>query len=146
MPLRQHAAHGLLGNAKGADRGEAERARDLLGTNFDNGSARALAGVANPGCPKVCSARRSVPGCHSGVTRAAHSLKMNTLPTPSRTSKAMQWLAGPDAKIDRLKRALLSNVDGHRNVIELQSFARAIGLEPDVFERLRREGLIHLSN
>ena len=41
----------------------------------------------------------------------------------------------------QLRRALLANVDGHRNVIELESFARAIGLQPDVLERLRREGL-----
>jgi hypothetical protein len=56
--------------------------------------------------------------------------------------RASQWLVTRDADIDRLERALLANVDGHRNVIELESFARAIGLEPDALERLRRRDLI----
>jgi hypothetical protein len=67
---------------------------------------------------------------------------MDILPTPIRTARASRWLATRDANIDRLERALLANVDGHRNVIELESFARAIGLAPDVLERLRVQGLI----
>jgi hypothetical protein len=47
---------------------------------------------------------------------------------------------------DPVKRALLSSIDGHRNVIELESFARAMGLEADALERLRCEGLIDLSH
>jgi hypothetical protein len=67
---------------------------------------------------------------------------MNSLPTPIRTPKAIQGLLIRNADIDRLERALLANVDGHRNVIELESFARAIGLDPGVLERLRIRGLI----
>lgn len=69
---------------------------------------------------------------------------MNQLPTPSRTPMAVQWLAH-DPSSDRVKRALLSSIDGHRNVIELESVARALGLEADALERLRGEGLIDMS-
>jgi hypothetical protein len=57
---------------------------------------------------------------------------------------AHQWLEARDANSDSVKRALLSSVDGHRNVIELERFARAMGREPDALERLRGEGLIDL--
>lgn len=70
---------------------------------------------------------------------------MNALPTPTRTPMALQWLAARDARSDRVKRVLLANIDGHRNVIELESFARAMGLEHDALERLRGEGLIDLA-
>ena len=65
-------------------------------------------------------------------------------PTPTQTPRASQWLEVHHASTDRVKRALLSNIDGHRNVIELESFARAMGLAPDALERLRGEGLIDL--
>jgi hypothetical protein len=71
---------------------------------------------------------------------------MNTLPTPMQTSIAVQWLASREATTDRVKRVLLSHVDGHRNVIELESFARAMGLEPDALEKLRHQGLIDSLN
>lgn len=71
---------------------------------------------------------------------------MNALPTPTKTPLALQWLEARDAKSERVKRALLSCIDGHRNVIELESFARAMGLKPDALERLRVEGLIQLSD
>lgn len=71
---------------------------------------------------------------------------MNTLPTPTRTDIAMQWLASRDATTHRVKSVLLSHVDGHRNVIELESFARAMGLEPDAIAQLQQEGLIDLLN
>lgn len=71
---------------------------------------------------------------------------MNTLPTPMRTRIAIQWLASRDATTNRVKSVLLSHVDGHRNVIELESFARAMGLDPDAIEQLRQEGLIDLLN
>jgi len=70
---------------------------------------------------------------------------MTDLPTPIKTSTAAKWIESSDARSDRLTRALLANIDGHRNVIELESLARAIGLEPDALERLRRRGLIQLS-
>lgn len=74
---------------------------------------------------------------------------MNALPTPTKTPMAHQWLEARDArdaKSERVKRALLSRIDGHRNVIELESFARAMGLEPDALQRLRFEGLIDLAD
>ena len=70
---------------------------------------------------------------------------MESLPTPHRTPKAHQWLATREVGSDRVKRALLGSVDGHRNVIELESFARAMGLDPDALDRLRMEGLIDLA-
>jgi hypothetical protein len=71
---------------------------------------------------------------------------MDALPTPTKTPMGLQWLEARDANGDRIKRALLSNIDGHRNVIELESFARAMGLESDALERLHGEGLIDLSH
>ncbi len=71
---------------------------------------------------------------------------MDPLPVPSKTAMAAQRLAKPCTTHDRLMEALLSNIDGHRNVIELESFARAMGLQPDALERLRRQGLIDLAN
>ena len=71
---------------------------------------------------------------------------MNTLPIPTQTPKALRWLEVRHAENDRVRCALLSNVDGHRNLIELESFARAMGLEADALERLRREGFIDLAD
>ena len=45
---------------------------------------------------------------------------------------------------DQVRRTLLASIDGHRNVIELESLARAMGLDSDALEHLRREGLIDL--
>lgn len=69
---------------------------------------------------------------------------MNTLPMPVKTPVAKEWLDVHHATPDRVWRALLSNIDGHRNVIELESFARAMGLPADALERLRSEGLIQM--
>jgi hypothetical protein len=69
---------------------------------------------------------------------------MNPLPIPIQTPKAFQWLNAHGGRNDHVRRALLAKIDGHRNVIELESFARAIGLDSDALERLRREGLIDL--
>lgn len=71
---------------------------------------------------------------------------MDRLPTPTRTPKALHWLEAQHPSVERARRALLSTVDGHRNVVELESFARAVGLEPDALDRLRREGLIDLAD
>lgn len=70
---------------------------------------------------------------------------MDALPTPTKTPMAIRWLEAREVKSDRVKRALLSSIDGRRNVIELESVARAMGLAPDALERLRREGLIDLA-
>jgi hypothetical protein len=71
---------------------------------------------------------------------------MNRLPIPIQTPKASQWLRVSDGRNDQIRRALLVNIDGHRNVIELESFARAMGLESDALELLLREGLIDLAD
>jgi hypothetical protein len=71
---------------------------------------------------------------------------MNPLPVPTKTLKALQWLNLRGAETDRVRCALLSNIDGLRNVIELGSFARAMGLGPDALERLCREGFIELAD
>jgi len=68
------------------------------------------------------------------------------IPVPVRTALAAQWLERPDPTPDRLMRTLLCGIDGHRNVIELESFARAMGLDGDALERLRRQGLIDLAH
>ena len=70
---------------------------------------------------------------------------MVPLPAPTQTTIARRWLQHPDARIDRIQRALLSTVDGHRNVVELESVARAMGLEPDALDRLRQQGFIELA-
>lgn len=66
------------------------------------------------------------------------------LPTPIKTARASEWLMSQDATKNRLQAALLSNVDGHRNVVELESFARALGLEPEAIDCLRRQDFIQL--
>jgi hypothetical protein len=78
------------------------------------------------------------------LTFIDQELYVNALPAPIRTPLALQWLEARDARSERVKCALLSCIDGHRNVIELESFARAMGLMPDALERLRVEGLIRL--
>jgi hypothetical protein len=65
--------------------------------------------------------------------------------SPIQTDVARQWLQRPDARIDRVHQALLSTIDGHRNVIELESVARAMGLDPDALDRLRQQGFIELA-
>jgi hypothetical protein len=72
---------------------------------------------------------------------------MHPIPqTPTRTPLAARWLESSDAQGDRIKRALLANIDGHRNVIELESFARAMGLAPDALQRLRDQRLIRMAD
>ncbi len=70
---------------------------------------------------------------------------MQSLPSPTQTAVARQWLQQPDARIDRIHQALLSTIDGHRNVVELESVARAMGLDPDALDRLRQQGFIELT-
>ena len=67
---------------------------------------------------------------------------MHSLPTPMQTSVARQWLEARDTRLDRVERALLATIDGHRNIVELESVARAMGLDPATFEHLRLHGLI----
>lgn len=67
---------------------------------------------------------------------------MSSLPTPAPTPAARRRLAETVDRLDAIEHALLATVDGHRNVIELESLARALHLDPDALERLRRSGLI----
>jgi hypothetical protein len=60
------------------------------------------------------------------------------------TETAQQRTRRTDVEMD-IRRTLLAKVDGRRNLIELESFARALGLAPSALEELRRRGLIHLS-
>ncbi|MEO8808531.1 MAG: hypothetical protein ABI433_20810 [Burkholderiaceae bacterium] len=69
---------------------------------------------------------------------------MHPLPTPTQTAVARQWLEARDTRLDRVERALLSTIDGRRNIVELESVARAMGLAPATFEHLQRQGLIDL--
>lgn len=68
---------------------------------------------------------------------------MNHLPSPMQTAVARQWLEASDTKLDRLQRALLATIDGRRNIVELESVARAMGLAPSTFEQLHRQGFIN---
>jgi hypothetical protein len=70
---------------------------------------------------------------------------MDQLLVPVKTSFGRQSLKRGDFNIDRIQRALLTSVDGHGNVIDLESCARALGLAPEALELLRRQGLIDLS-
>ena len=70
---------------------------------------------------------------------------MDHTPFPTRTAIARQWMHHPDARIDRIQQALLSTVDGHRNVIELESVARAMRLAPGALEHLRAQGFIEIT-
>ena len=67
---------------------------------------------------------------------------MSNLPTPTRTQAGRLWLDAHDHRLDRVRHALLSTIDGRRNIVELESVARAMGLAPATFEQLRRQGLI----
>jgi hypothetical protein len=63
----------------------------------------------------------------------------------ARTAVARAWLESPDTRNDPVRRALLSTIDGHRNVIELESVARAMGLDAAALDDLRQQGLIELT-
>jgi hypothetical protein len=76
----------------------------------------------------LAGAQRLSPFCHmrrAGLMSLSEEFPMNALPVPTKTPMALQWLEVLDANGDPVKRALLSGIDGHRNVIELESFARA---------------------
>ena len=71
---------------------------------------------------------------------------MDRLPTPAQTSAARRLLTRSDVPLDRLERALLATIDGRRNVIELESIARAMGLGSSALESLRSRGLIEYAH
>jgi hypothetical protein len=80
--------------------------------------------------------------CSAHAWAFAGDFEMNPLPTPSQTTIARQWLTIKNAKLDRVQQALLATVDGHRNIVELESVARAMGLAPSALETMRQQGLI----
>ena len=59
MPLGQHETHGLLGDAKGGDRGDVDSSRDRLGVDVDEGPAHALAGVVDDNVGRAAKRQRS---------------------------------------------------------------------------------------
>ena len=67
---------------------------------------------------------------------------MDSLPAPVITSLAQAWLESHCERADLPQRVLFQTVDGHRNVVELESVARALGLSDDALEVYRRAGLI----
>ena len=67
---------------------------------------------------------------------------MDRLPSPHITPLATRWLQYRDSRLNKAEYALLQAIDGRRNVIELESVARALGLRPGALDLLRRAGLI----
>ena len=70
---------------------------------------------------------------------------MDQLSAPAVTGLALDWLESEDQRLDRAQKALLQTIDGRRNVIELESVARALGLRTDALETLRLAGLIRMA-
>lgn len=60
---------------------------------------------------------------------------MNTLPLPVVTPLAHDWFRRTDSRIYRAERALFATINGHRNIVELESVARS---RPDPFRTLGR--------
>ena len=67
---------------------------------------------------------------------------MDRLPAPSLTSLALEWINTKDERLNLPQRILLGTIDGQRNVVELESVARALGLKVHAIEALRQAGLI----
>jgi hypothetical protein len=70
---------------------------------------------------------------------------MDRLPAPTLTQLALEWLENEDQRLNRAQRALLRTIDGRRDVIELESVARALGLRTDALETLHHAGLIRFA-
>lgn len=68
---------------------------------------------------------------------------MERLPTPVLTSWARHFMEWEHSKVDRVRRAWLATVDGHRNVIELESVAKAMGLPESTLGDMRAQGLVN---
>ncbi|HEX6705660.1 MAG TPA: hypothetical protein VF169_12930 [Albitalea sp.] len=67
---------------------------------------------------------------------------MDRLPSPQITPLATRWLQYRDTRLNQAEHALLLAIDGQRNVVELESVARALGLREGALDLLRRAGLI----
>jgi hypothetical protein len=70
---------------------------------------------------------------------------MDRLPAPSLTSLALEWIKTKDERLNLPQRILLSAINGRRNVVELESMGRALGLKVDAIEALRQAGLIRFT-
>jgi hypothetical protein len=68
---------------------------------------------------------------------------MERLPTPVLTSRARHCLRWDDPELDRVHQALLATIDGQRNVIQLESVAKAMGLPDRTLAELRAQGLVN---
>jgi hypothetical protein len=68
---------------------------------------------------------------------------MERLPTPVLTARARHFLEWEHSEVDRVRRAWLCTVDGHRNVIELESVAKAMGLPESTLGDMRAQGLVN---
>jgi hypothetical protein len=68
---------------------------------------------------------------------------MERLPTPVLTSRARDCLQWDDPELDHVHQALLSTIDGQRNVIQLESVAKAMGLPDRTLAELRSQGLVN---
>lgn len=66
----------------------------------------------------------------------------NFLPAPVATPAARLSLSGADVGLNPVERALLAVIDGRRNMVELESVARALHLGPDALAHLQARGLI----
>jgi hypothetical protein len=67
---------------------------------------------------------------------------MSSSATPTKTLAARELLAGPRSILTVPMRMLLINVDGRRNVAELQDIARSLNLKPHALMQLQRDGWI----
>lgn len=67
---------------------------------------------------------------------------MERLPNPVLTLRARHFLEWQHNE-DLVRRALLTTVNGDRNVIELESVAKAMGLPASTLDDMRAKGLVN---
>lgn len=67
---------------------------------------------------------------------------MSSSAVPTKSPAARQLLAGPRSLLAVPMRMLLINVDGRRNVAELQGIALSLNLGPQALEQLQQDGWI----
>jgi len=68
---------------------------------------------------------------------------MEHLPRPVLTLRARHFLEWQHDEVDLVRRALLTTVNGNRNVIELESVAKAMGLPASTLDDMRAQGLVN---
>jgi hypothetical protein len=99
-----------------------------------------------------CERHRAVAFAHDTGTflalpsAALQHTAMDRLPAPSLTSLALEWINMKDERLNLRQRVLLGAIDGRRNVVVLESLARALGLSADAIEVLRQAGLISFAH